>query len=108
MTRVHDNPLSIVAKEERHPANQLSALVFPSISPLDSADSLRLAIHNIKLAINGCRHWQSTNCNDDGTLREGATYEMLHSFEMERNCLQLLAGLYEERLLLTEDGQKCI
>ncbi|MBP5640600.1 MAG: hypothetical protein J6X55_14035 [Victivallales bacterium] len=33
---------------------------------------------------------------------------LLHSFEMERNCLQLLAGLYEERLIMTEDEQKCV
>ena len=105
---MHDNPLSIVAKEQRLPISQLSALVITNISPLDSADSLRLAIHNVRLAINGCRHWQKVNCNDDGTMRNGATYEMLHSFEMEQNCLQLLAGLYEERLILTENEQKCV
>ena len=106
MTRLHENPLTMVAKAERVPINQLVALVFHNISPLDNADSLRLAIHNVKLAINGCRYWQKVNSNDDGTMRNGATYEMLHSFELEQNCLQLLAGLYEERLVLTEDEQK--
>ena len=48
MIKMHDNPIANVSDVERVPFNQLMALVFENVRPLDSIASLRLALHNVK------------------------------------------------------------
>ena len=103
---MHDNPIANVSDVEHVPFNQLMALVFENVRPLDSIDSLRLALHNVELAINGCRQGQTLHGDSSGTPESDTASEWLHSFEMEQNCLQLLSGIYAERLFLAENASK--
>lgn len=105
MTKMHDNPIANLPNAERLPFNQLMTLVFENVRPLDSIDSLRLAIHTVELALNGCRQGQTLHGESNGTPKSDVASEWLHSFEMEQNCLQLLSGIYAERLFLAENAK---
>ena len=103
---IHENPFAVVSSNEHIPFNQLMVYLFCNVRPLDNSESLQLAIHNIKLAINGCQHWKRVNFDSDGMARADASYEMLQTFHMEENCLQLLEAIYTNRLLLAEEEEK--
>ena len=106
--RFNENPLARLPNGHLPPDIRLMTLLFDGTRPLDNEESLQNALENLASAKRACEIWLEYNNTIDNLFKIS---DLIISFQMELNCIELLEGIYAKRLDYVDNTpgsrQKC-